>query len=34
MAALRKLAYEHPDLAGRDNFPMPYVTAVCRATRL
>jgi len=34
MAALRKLAYEHPDLAGRENFPMPYVTAVCRATRL
>ena len=30
---LRRLAATHPDLAGRDRFPFPYVTRVWRTTR-
>jgi SAM-dependent methyltransferase len=31
--SLRRLAREHPDLAGRDTFELPYVTRSYRATR-
>jgi SAM-dependent methyltransferase len=30
---VRQLASAHPDLAGRDEFPLPYVTQVYRAVR-
>jgi SAM-dependent methyltransferase len=32
-AAVRALTREHPDLAGRDSFPLPYRTEVYRAVR-
>lgn len=32
--SLRRLMREHPDLAGRDTFELPYVTRSYRATRL
>jgi len=32
-AAVRRLAATHPDLAGRDTFTLPYVTAAYRAVR-
>ena len=32
-AAVRRLAQEHPDLAGAAQFPLPYVTEVFRARR-
>jgi SAM-dependent methyltransferase len=32
-AAVRRLAQEHPDLAGAARFPLPYVTEVFRARR-
>ena len=32
-AAVRALTREHPDLAGRDSFPLPYRTEVYRAAR-
>ena len=32
-AAVRRLAQEHPDLAGSAQFPLPYVTEVFRARR-
>jgi ubiquinone/menaquinone biosynthesis C-methylase UbiE len=33
LAAIGRLADEHPGLRGRDRFTMPYVTVVVRATR-
>lgn len=30
---VRKLAHTHPDLAGRAEFPLPYITRVLRSTR-
>jgi SAM-dependent methyltransferase len=33
LAAIAKLADEHPDLRGRDRFTMPFATVVARATR-
>jgi SAM-dependent methyltransferase len=34
LAAVRDLATNHPDLAGVDRFPLPYVTEVHRGVRL
>jgi len=31
---VRELAVTHPDLAGREEFPLPYITVAHRATRL
>jgi hypothetical protein len=33
-AEVTGLATTHPDLAGRETFPLPYITQVYRATRL
>ena len=33
LAAIGRLADEHPDLRGGASFTMPYVTVVVRATR-
>ncbi|MCX6459310.1 MAG: class I SAM-dependent methyltransferase [Actinobacteria bacterium] len=33
LASVRELAITHPDLAGRERFPMPYVTVAYRAVR-
>jgi hypothetical protein len=30
---IRRLALQHPDLAGQDRFALPYLTTVYRATR-
>jgi len=32
-AAIRELVRTSPDLAGRDRFPLPYVTTAYRALR-
>lgn len=34
LAQVRAIAQDHPDLAGRATFPMPYVTVVYRARRM
>jgi hypothetical protein len=33
MAAVRKLARTHPDLAGRETFEIPYLTVAVRSFR-
>jgi hypothetical protein len=30
---IRQLVHEHPDLAGRSEFPLPYVTFAYRARK-